>query len=161
MHLSIQRSEDCFLLAGHVLECWRCDGILFRVAEESQPCQLWKTNLQIWEGLKLPPPQWVQICSLCFCLDTDCIYIVWQHLFITLETCCKLEWKIMIKRKQTHSYKFFCVCVRVTQNILFRWRDSMRIRSLYFFIPLWSSKFLQMLYNRPVYLFYLESKSFH
>lgn len=33
--------------AGHVPECWRCDSVLFRVAEKSQPCQLWKTDLQI------------------------------------------------------------------------------------------------------------------
>ncbi len=46
-----------FHAAGHVPECWRCDSVLFWVAEESQPCQLWKTDLQIWERLKLPPAQ--------------------------------------------------------------------------------------------------------
>lgn len=100
-----------FLLAGHVLECWRCDGILFRVAQESQPCQLWKTNLQIWEGLKLPPPQWVQTCSSCFCLDTDCIYIVWQLLFVrdVLQIGMKNNDKTQTN-VINHSYKFF-VCV--------------------------------------------------
>lgn len=65
-----------FPLAGHVLECWWCDGFLFRVVEESQPRQLWKANLQIWEGLKLPPAQWVQNCHSCCGLD-----IIQIHLF--------------------------------------------------------------------------------
>lgn len=46
--------------AGHVPERWRRDRLLFRVAEESEPCQLRKTDLQIRERLKLPPAQWVK-----------------------------------------------------------------------------------------------------
>lgn len=44
-------------LAGHVSERRRCDRVLLRVAEESEPRQLRKTGLQIREGLQLPPAE--------------------------------------------------------------------------------------------------------
>lgn len=47
------------LTAGHVPECRRCDRVLLRVAEEPEPCQLRPSDLQVREGLQLPPAEWV------------------------------------------------------------------------------------------------------
>lgn len=46
---------------GLVRQRWRCDGVLLRMVEEHQPRLLWQINVQIREGLQLPPVAYVLI----------------------------------------------------------------------------------------------------